>query len=1267
MSFRKFGGLQFASKHNIVSSNYNTSNNLLVTQNVGQPNSYINFLSDISGNILVYGDFDLSGNLYVSGNIDCSKNITSEYMFLSSGINYTTSPNGVVPKSYIDAIATGLSPLPFCIVCENVNVLSLSGYPMIDGIQLNASFDGSAVLINAQGGQNIPNINNGVYIVSSGAWSRSSYLSNGDNATGTITTILNGTIYAYYRFVCTSGTSINPAVIGTDPVLWSGFDIPFSFGEGLIKVSTLNNTVIQVDPSLNFLTQLDNSGNTLNIGAYTNTLNIGSSSTNINFKNGFNVNGNATISGTLGVTGNTSLSTLSATGLLSAQGGITGATGSFTYLSSSNGINISGGINVSGLISARGGITGATGSFTNTLISGPEIVTGLLSARGGLTGATGSFTNTLINGNEIVTGLLSARGGLTGATGSFTNTLINGNEIVTGLLSARGGITGATGSFDNITVTKLLSAPGGLTGTTGSFTNTIISGSEIITGLLSATGGITGTTGSFSNTIISGPEIITGLLSARGGITGATGSFNNLYVTTKADFLQDISVNSINIGRGSGNGNTNTVVGINSLIVNNNGLSNTAIGYECLKAHLSGSNNTAIGSVSLQDDISGNDNTALGYGSLRNNIYGTFNTAIGSRSLNSNTNGSNNTAIGYDSLLYHTSSSLQTAVGYLAGNNDKLGNNNTYLGAETNVDSSANNYTHSTALGYGTIIDASNQIVFGTDTEKIKIPGTYVGIGGVYDPTNNYTLDVSGNALFTGDITFNNASFTSGLVDDLTITASLAGTTPFGTSFQKLTAGTSSDYNFISVAAAPFDSSGNTIIVGVTNSGYIYPYVNSGATFGSGGYIYVSFDSGLTFTKQTSIPIKTWSSICMTVDLSNNAYITAVTTGLNGATDNTYTTTFSTLPLPVPSSIPWTAHQLKDTSSSYKVSMTGVSMTNNGEIQVIVAGDNQNWQQFRSTDYGSTWTRINSDTNDSRYAGGIVVQPNITTTNFYDLTNYSAFFTYKIGFYIKKSINGGQSYPTTVFNNYENAIACSDNGTYVTTVGPSSTNNTPSVGIAISSNNGQKWTSNPGGFITGSYKFLGISMSPSGKYQIIADYTVGAVFISSNFGNNWTLLNTFNINFTWIIIDKNIDSTGLLSFTASAATGAIDGGIYQFSSTINVLNIITPVVISGSCSASSFITTSDYRIKENVLPLTTSMYSVDNLRPVLYNNILTKKQDIGVIAHELQTEFSFLVEGVKDGKDLQCVNYIGLIGLLITEIQELKNEIKIIKNHLYKN
>jgi hypothetical protein len=52
MSFRRYGGIQYSARHNIVSSNYNTCNYLSVTETVGQPNSYINFDSDISGHII---------------------------------------------------------------------------------------------------------------------------------------------------------------------------------------------------------------------------------------------------------------------------------------------------------------------------------------------------------------------------------------------------------------------------------------------------------------------------------------------------------------------------------------------------------------------------------------------------------------------------------------------------------------------------------------------------------------------------------------------------------------------------------------------------------------------------------------------------------------------------------------------------------------------------------------------------------------------------------------------------------------------------------------------------------------------------------------------------------------------------------------------------------------------------------------------------------------------------------------------------------------
>jgi hypothetical protein len=91
-------------------------------------------------------------------------------------------------------------------------------------------------------------------------------------------------------------------------------------------------------------------------------------------------------------------------------------------------------------------------------------------------------------------------------------------------------------------------------------------------------------------------------------------------------------------------------------------------------------------------------------------------------------------------------------------------------------------------------------------------------------------------------------------------------------------------------------------------------------------------------------------------------------------------------------------------------------------------------------------------------------------------------------------------------------------------------------------------------------------------------------------------------------------------------------------------------------TAPIFNATSDYRIKDNVISLADCSFMIDPLRPVSYHNKITNQQDIGLIAHELQDHFPFLVTGEKDGETNQSVNYNGLIGLLIHEIQQLKQK-----------
>lgn len=104
-------------------------------------------------------------------------------------------------------------------------------------------------------------------------------------------------------------------------------------------------------------------------------------------------------------------------------------------------------------------------------------------------------------------------------------------------------------------------------------------------------------------------------------------------------------------------------------------------------------------------------------------------------------------------------------------------------------------------------------------------------------------------------------------------------------------------------------------------------------------------------------------------------------------------------------------------------------------------------------------------------------------------------------------------------------------------------------------------------------------------------------------------------------------------------------------------------VTAGSIGASTVTTTSDYRLKTDITNLDLLDYNTDNLRPVVYTYKQTEKTNIGLIAHELQEYYPFLVEGEKDGVNNQSVNYIGLIGVLIKEIQELKKRVTHLESH----
>jgi hypothetical protein len=98
--------------------------------------------------------------------------------------------------------------------------------------------------------------------------------------------------------------------------------------------------------------------------------------------------------------------------------------------------------------------------------------------------------------------------------------------------------------------------------------------------------------------------------------------------------------------------------------------------------------------------------------------------------------------------------------------------------------------------------------------------------------------------------------------------------------------------------------------------------------------------------------------------------------------------------------------------------------------------------------------------------------------------------------------------------------------------------------------------------------------------------------------------------------------------------------------------------ISGTIKTVGMNSVSDYRIKSNVCDLTNDK-SVDGLRPVMYLNHLTGREEYGFLAHELQCVFPEMVIGDKDDPNgYQTIQYEQLFAIFIAEIKRLRADIE---------
>jgi hypothetical protein len=155
-------------------------------------------------------------------------------------------------------------------------------------------------------------------------------------------------------------------------------------------------------------------------------------------------------------------------------------------------------------------------------------------------------------------------------------------------------------------------------------------------------------------------------------------------------------------------------------------------------------------------------------------------------------------------------------------------------------------------------------------------------------------------------------------------------------------------------------------------------------------------------------------------------------------------------------------------------------------------------------------------------------------------------------------------------------------------------------------------------------------------------------------------------------------TTGYIGFQVRADIGAVNisssgsNAIAFFKSgNASGLNGATVGTISVTTSATAYNTSSDYRLKENIEPITGATDRILQLSPSRFNFIVDPDKIVdGFIAHEAQAVVPECVTGAKDAVDdegnpiYQGIDQSKLVPLLTAALQEAIAEIKALKDRV---
>jgi len=159
--------------------------------------------------------------------------------------------------------------------------------------------------------------------------------------------------------------------------------------------------------------------------------------------------------------------------------------------------------------------------------------------------------------------------------------------------------------------------------------------------------------------------------------------------------------------------------------------------------------------------------------------------------------------------------------------------------------------------------------------------------------------------------------------------------------------------------------------------------------------------------------------------------------------------------------------------------------------------------------------------------------------------------------------------------------------------------------------------------------------------------SAGAQFVGNSTFSNAVLVQSFNGNNAFVITNQS----GTSQYNAA-----------QFCNNGTTFSGTGSISISGSSTA--YNTSSDYRLKENIAPMTGALSVVQALKPVTYKWKSDGSDGQGFIAHELQAIVPESVTGEKDAVDAdgnpkyQGVDTSFLVATLTAAIQELNAKVE---------